>query len=52
MTAGILIVSCTMHFTSWREECLGVQIGVDSECQSGTLTTEPFTMTPGQNMKH
>ena len=42
----------TMHFTSWREKCLGVQLGVDSEFQSDTLTTEPRTMTPGQSMKH
>ena len=40
-----LIVSCTMHFTSWRVKS---QLGIDSECQSDTLTTEPRTM----SMKH
>ena len=38
-----LIVSCTMHFTSWREKCQGVQLGVDSECQLNIRTYEPCT---------
>ena len=41
-----------MDFTSWREKRLGVQLGVDSECQSDTSTTQPCTMTPWQSMNH
>ena len=31
---------------------IGVQLGVDSECQSDTPTTEPCTMTLWQSMNH
>ena len=34
------------------EKCLGVKLGVDSECQSDTPTTEPCTMTLWQSMNH
>ena len=62
MTVGILngnnvrehclIVPCAMDFTSQTEKCLGVQLGVDSECQSDTPTTQPCTMTLWQSMNH
>ena len=48
-----------MDFTFQREKCLGVQLGVDSECQSvdsecqsDTPTTESCTMTLWQSMNH
>ena len=62
MTVGILnennvrehclIVPCTMDFNSQREKCLGVQLGVDYECQSDTPTTQPCTMTLMQSKNH
>ena len=45
-----LIVPYAMDFTSQREKCLGVQLGVDYECQSDTSTTEPCTITLWQSM--
>ena len=53
VTQHCLIVSCTMDFTSQREKCLGVQLGLMvSASQIYTPTTQPCTMTPWQSMNH